>query len=76
MPDYSRAGAGHLATLMHRALERDNEAALAALRAEFTRRSWAEQEMWRREWIRQSEGRQKVRRRAGKSALSAPPSRA
>ncbi len=38
MPDYSRVGAGHLATLMHRALRRGDAAALAALRAECARR--------------------------------------
>jgi len=32
MPDYSQAGAGRLAALMHRALERGDTAALAALR--------------------------------------------
>ena len=37
MPDYSRVGAGHLAALMHRALERGDAASLAALRAECTR---------------------------------------
>ena len=53
MPDYSRVGAGHLATLMHRALRRGDAAALAALRAECTRRTAADQEACRREWLRQ-----------------------
>ncbi len=53
MPDYSRVGAGHLAALMHRALERGNVAALTALHAECARRPVADQEACRREWIRQ-----------------------
>ena len=54
MPNYSRAGAAHLAALMHRALERGDVAALTALRAECARRPAADQEACRREWIRQS----------------------
>ena len=61
MPNYSRVGAGHLAALMHRALERGDAASLAALRAERTRRPAADQEACRREWIRQSS----LRRRGG-----------
>ncbi len=53
MPDYSRVGAGHLASLMHRAMRRGDAAALAALRAECTRRTAADQEACRREWLRQ-----------------------
>ena len=53
MPDYSWVGAGHLAALMHRALKRGDAAALAALRAECARRTVADQEACRREWIRQ-----------------------
>ena len=53
MPDYSRVGAGHLAALMHRAMERGNAVALAVLRAECARRAAADQEACRREWIRQ-----------------------
>ena len=53
MPNYSRVGAGHLATLMHRALRRGDTAVLAALRAECARRPAADQEACRREWIRQ-----------------------
>ena len=68
MPNYARAGAGHLATLMHRALERGDTPALAALRAELGRRTPAEQEMCRREWIRQCRRRRDTRR-AGKSVL-------
>ena len=49
MADYSRVGAGHLAALMHRALERGDAAALAALRAECARRPAADQEACRRE---------------------------
>ena len=52
MPDYARVGAGHLAALMHKALERGDAAALAALRAELARRPAADQEACRREWIR------------------------
>ena len=66
MPDYARVGAGHLAALMHMALDRGDAATLAALRSEVARRTAAEQEMCRREWIRQCPLR-KVRRRAGKS---------
>ena len=69
MPDFSRVGAGHLATLMHSALERGDAATLAVLRAECDRRTAAEQEMCRREWIRQCPVRRKTRRRAGKSGL-------
>ncbi len=69
MPDYARVGAGHLAALMHRALERGDAAALAALRAELARRTAAEQEVCRREWIRQCAARRKAWRRAGKSVL-------
>ena len=68
MPDYSRVGAGHLAALMHRALERGDAAALAALRAECARRPAADQEACRREWIRQCPGRRGIRPRAGKFA--------
>jgi hypothetical protein len=53
MPDYARVGAGQLAALMHRALERGDAAALAALRAALARRSATDQEACRREWIRQ-----------------------
>ena len=52
MPHYARVGAGHLAALMHRALERGDAAALAALRAECARRPAADQEACRREWLR------------------------
>ena len=68
MPAFSRVGAGHLATLMHSALEREDAATLTALRAELARRAAAEQEACRREWIRQCPVR-KTRRRAGKSVL-------
>ena len=68
MPDFSRVGAGHLARLMHSALEREDGATLAALRAECARRAAAEQDACRREWIRQCPGRE-ARRRAGKSVL-------
>ncbi len=61
MPDRSRAGTGHLAALMHRALQRGDAAALAALRAECARRPAADQEAYRREWLRQCS----LRRRAG-----------
>ena len=61
MPDCSRVGAGQLAALMHRALERGDAAALAALRAECARRPAADQEACRREWIR----RCSLRRRGG-----------
>ena len=53
MPDYSRVGAGHLATLMHRALKRGDTTKLAALRAECARRPAVDQDACRREWIRQ-----------------------
>ena len=56
MPDYSRVGAGHLATLMHRALKRGDTTKLAALRAECARRPAADQDACRREWIRQCPG--------------------
>jgi hypothetical protein len=69
MPDFSRVGAGHLATLMHSALERGDAATLAVLRAECARRMAADQEMCRREWIRQCPVRRKTRRRAGKSVV-------
>ena len=73
MPDYSRAGAGHLAALMHRALEHGDAAAFAALRAEWVRRPTADQEACRREWIRQCS----LRRRSGpalrRPAMSAAP---
>lgn len=68
MPDYARVGAGHLATLMHSALDRSDAATLAVLRAEYARRTATEQERCRREWIRQCPVR-KTRRRAGKSVL-------
>ena len=61
MPHYARVGAGHLAALMHRALERGDVAALAALRAELARRPAVDQEACRREWIR----RCSLRRRGG-----------
>ena len=54
MPDYSRVGAGHLAALMHRAMGRGDAVALAVLRVECARRTAADQEACRREWIRQS----------------------
>ena len=74
MADYSRVGAGHLAALMHRFLERGDAAALAALRAELARRPAADQEACRREWIRQ---RQLRRREAGRrAAVSRHPGRA
>ena len=70
MPDYSRVGAGHLATLMHRALERGDTAALATLRAECARRPAADQEACRREWIRQCAlRRREARWRAGTPGL-------
>ena len=70
MPNYSRAGAGHLATLMHRALERGDAAVLAALRAECARRPAADQEACRREWIRQcAVRRRETRWRAGTPKL-------
>ncbi len=70
MPDYSRVGAGHLAALMHRALERGDAAALAALRAECARRPAADQEACRREWVRQCAlRRREARWRAGTPGL-------
>src|SRR3712207_105538 len=54
MPNYSRVRAGQLAALMHRALERGDTAALAALRAELAQRPAADQEVCRREWTRQA----------------------
>ena len=61
MPDHLRSGAGHLAALMHRALERGDAAALAALHTECVRRPSADQEACRREWLRQCS----LRRRGG-----------
>ena len=61
MPDNSRVEAGHLAALMHRALERGDAAAFAALHTECVRRPSADQEACRREWIRQCS----LRRRGG-----------
>ena len=61
MPDYARVGAGHLAALMHKALERGDAPAPAALRAELARRPAADEEACRREWIR----RCSLRRRGG-----------
>ena len=69
MPDYSRVGAGHLAALMHRALERGDAAALAALRAECTRWPAADQEACRREWIRQCALRREARWQDGTPGL-------
>ena len=70
MPKYSRVGAGHLAALMHRALERGDAAVLAALHAEWARRPAADQEACRREWIRQCALRRRERRwRAGTPGL-------
>jgi hypothetical protein len=67
MPDYARAGAGHLAALMHRALEQGDAVALVALRAELARRAAAEQEACRREWIRQCPSRRGTRRQVAQS---------
>ncbi len=67
MPHYARVGAGHLAALMHRALERGDAAVLAALRAECARRPAADQEACRREWIRRC-----ALRRRGDPALRWP----
>ncbi len=73
MPDYSRAGAGHLAALIHRALERGDAAALAALRAECARRPAADREACRREWVRQCAlRRREARWRAGTPGLHGP----
>ena len=68
MPDFSRVGAGHLATLMDSALEREDAATLAVLRAKLALRASAEQEACRRGWIRLCPGR-KARRRTGESVL-------
>jgi hypothetical protein len=63
-----------LATLMHRALERRDAAALAALRAECARRPAADQEACRREWIRQCAlRRRETRWRAGTPELHGSP---
>ena len=70
MPDHSRVGAGHLAALIHRALERGDVAALAILRAECARRPAADREACRREWVRQCAlHRREMRWRAGMSGL-------
>jgi hypothetical protein len=73
MPGHSRVGAGHLAALIHRALERGDAAALAALRAECARRPAADQEACRREWVRQGALRRRgARWRAGMPGLHGP----
>ena len=61
-----------MAALMHRALERGNTAALAALRAECVRRPAADQEACRREWIRQCSPRREARWQAGMPGLHGP----
>ena len=76
MADYARKGAGHLAALMHSALKRGDSAALAGLHAEHARRNATEQEMCRREWVRQCKIRKRYRgweSGASQPTLSVPP---
>jgi hypothetical protein len=68
-------GGGPLGGLMHRALKRGDATTLAALRAECARRTAAEQEMCRREWIRQCSGRRDASSRAAAPPCLAPPGR-